>query len=63
MYTGTKPVDPVCGLEVDIHKELRAEYKGKRYYFCSKEDLELFTKDPEQYIKEEYCDCGPKSGF
>jgi YHS domain-containing protein len=63
MYTGTKPVDPVCGVEVDITPGLTTEYKGKRYYFCSEADQTRFLKDPERYVKEEYCDCGPKSGF
>jgi len=63
-YFSIQAVDPVCGKKVargkilDIEKDrIRAEltyrYKGKRYFFCSKECLEKFKKNPEKYIKKD----------
>ncbi len=40
-----KAKDPVCG-------NLSAEYKGEKYYFCSKADMEKFKKEPEKYVKK-----------
>jgi Cu+-exporting ATPase len=46
--------DLVCGMEV---KEEEAAgfslYKGKKYYFCSKNCKEKFDENPEEYIKSE----------
>jgi YHS domain-containing protein len=28
-----------------------AEYRGKRYYFCTEEEKQTFLKDPEYYTK------------
>jgi YHS domain-containing protein len=33
-------------------KWLKSEYKGKTYYFCSKECKDEFEKDTERYVKE-----------
>jgi YHS domain-containing protein len=41
--------DPVCGMTVDPKTSEKASYKGKTYYFCSKEDKEAFEKTPDQY--------------
>jgi P-type Cu+ transporter len=44
--------DPVCSMTVNPKKAAdKATYKGKTYYFCSKEDKELFMKSPEKYVK------------
>ncbi len=56
--------DPVCGMEVsDIKKASSEEYKGKVYYFCSKECKKAFKKNPAPYTcgcaaKMKDCDCG-----
>lgn len=46
--------DLVCGMEV---KEEEAAgfslYKGKKYYFCSKNCKEKFDENPEEYVKPE----------
>jgi len=46
--------DLVCGMEV---KEEEASgfslYKGKKYYFCSKNCREKFDENPEEYVKSE----------
>jgi Cu+-exporting ATPase len=43
--------DPVCGMEV---KETGAagvsEYKGKKYYFCSKSCQNEFDRNPEKFV-------------
>ncbi len=63
-YFSIHATDPVCGKEVergkilDIEKDrIRAEltytYKYKTYFFCSKECLEKFKKNPEKYIKKD----------
>ncbi|ACI19647.1 copper-transporting P-type ATPase [Dictyoglomus thermophilum H-6-12] len=45
--------DPVCGMEVDeIKSPFVSEYKGKKYYFCSKACKIEFDKNPEKYLKE-----------
>jgi len=36
-----------CGID----KEVYADYRGKRIYFCSEGCHEKFKKDPEKYIK------------
>lgn len=43
--------DPVCGMTVDPKSSdtQKTEYKGKVYYFCSKEDKAKFDKAPAGY--------------
>ncbi len=48
---GEKVIDPVCGMEIKPNEELSFVYKGKKYYFCMKADLEKFKKNPEKYVK------------
>jgi RND family efflux transporter MFP subunit len=45
-----KFIDPVCGMEAQQKEELSYTHKGKKYFFCSTEDLEKFKKDPEKYV-------------
>ena len=48
----TEVKDPVCSMTVDPKTAAgKATYKGKTYYFCSKEDKETFQKSPEKYAK------------
>lgn len=43
--------DPVCGMTVDEKTaQWVSEYKGTKYYFCSKPCKEKFDKDPEKYL-------------
>jgi len=46
-------IDLVCGMTVD-EKTAKwiAEYKGQKYYFCNKPDMEAFEKEPEKYISQ-----------
>ena len=44
--------DPVCGMMVDPkHPPAKSDYKGKTYYFCSREDKDRFDKNPGKYIQ------------
>ncbi|HHI01395.1 MAG TPA: YHS domain-containing protein, partial [Thermococcus litoralis] len=47
------PIDPVCGMEVGEGTELKLEYNGKVYYFCSPHCKAQFESNPEKYVKEE----------
>lgn len=51
--------DPVCGKVVGTGSYFDtpvwpfvADYKNKKYYFCSKECLDKFEAEPEKYISE-----------
>jgi YHS domain-containing protein len=46
----TEVKDPVCGMTVDPKTAEKAEYKGKTYYFCSREEKETFQKTPEKFV-------------
>ena len=42
--------DPVCGMTVDPAKAAgSADYRGKKYFFCSKHCVSRFRADPEKY--------------
>lgn len=44
--------DPICGMEVDERTAAAtSEYKGKRYYFCSRGCKATFDKNPEAYVQ------------
>jgi len=45
-------VDPVCKMKVDEKKAVKYEYKGKTFYFCQVGCKEVFSKNPEKYLKE-----------
>ena len=46
----TPQKDPVCGMTIDPKTaEAKYAYKGKTYYFCSKEDQQTFVKSPDKY--------------
>ncbi len=44
-------VDPVCGMEVDKSTPYKTIYKGKVYYFCSRECLVEFRRRPDYYLE------------
>ncbi|NQT79096.1 MAG: heavy metal translocating P-type ATPase [Candidatus Aminicenantes bacterium] len=47
-------IDSVCGMEVKEEETAGSSlYKGKKYYFCSKNCKENFDENPEEYIKSE----------
>ncbi|MAT15374.1 MAG: copper-translocating P-type ATPase [Planctomyces sp.] len=43
--------DPVCGMHVDDSTDLKTEYEGKNYVFCSRHCLQKFEADPTSYIE------------
>jgi len=43
-------VDPICGMNVDVNKGLKADCQGEYYYFCSAHCQETFEKEPEKHI-------------
>jgi YHS domain-containing protein len=46
-----KVKDLVCGMDVDRSPDtLNTRYKGKTYYFCSKQCMKSFEANPEEYI-------------
>jgi YHS domain-containing protein len=44
--------DPVCGMTIDTKDAQTSQYKGKTYYFCSRDDKEKFDKSPDKYAKD-----------
>jgi Cu(I)/Ag(I) efflux system membrane fusion protein len=44
-------IDPVCGMEASGEENLSYTYNGKKYYFCSPEDMEKFKGDPGKYVR------------
>ncbi len=43
--------DPVCGLIIDSENtEYSVVFNGKRMFFCSKECMMKFLKDPDKYL-------------
>jgi len=45
-----KHTDPVCGMEVDVEQGYEKFYEGILYRFCSRDCLDKFDADPEQYV-------------
>ncbi|MCL5102407.1 MAG: YHS domain-containing protein [Candidatus Marsarchaeota archaeon] len=46
--------DVVCGMEVDGKNAESFEYKGKKYYFCSRACKEKFLRGPENYLAKKH---------
>ena len=47
----TPQTDYVCGMTIEPKTaDAKYAYKGKMYYFCSKDDQQEFVKSPEKYI-------------
>jgi YHS domain-containing protein len=45
--------DPVCGMTVHPKQAAaKSEYKGKTYYFCSREEKKDFDQNPEKYLSK-----------
>ena len=44
--------DPVCGMNVDPnHAQYKTEQNGKKIAFCSKECMDKYNKNPQQFKK------------
>lgn len=49
---GSVVTDPVCQMLVDeATTDIKEEYAGKTYFFCSDECRERFQTDPEHYVQ------------
>jgi YHS domain-containing protein len=47
----TPQTDYVCGMTIDPKTaEAKYAYKGKMYYFCSRDDQQEFAKSPDKYV-------------
>ncbi len=44
-------IDPVCKMQVSENTNIRAQYKGTAYYFCSNNCQANFMIDPKKYVK------------
>ena len=48
---GTSTKCAVCGMKLHVKSDTpAAEYAGKRYYFCDKEERDSFIAHPETYL-------------
>jgi YHS domain-containing protein len=45
--------DPVCGMQVAADSGYAKVYQGKQYRFCSRNCLDKFDADPQQYLGKE----------
>jgi YHS domain-containing protein len=46
--------DPVCGMtKPEGEMKEVSEFLGKKYYFCSRGDKDLFDAHPDYYVSEE----------
>ena len=45
--------DPVCGMDVNKTSKFNKFFKDKKYYFCSKNCLNKFEKEPLSYLENE----------
>lgn len=56
-YISAKPaiaIDPICHMEVETaNAQYTYDYDGETYYFCCAGCKLTFSKNPEQYIKQE----------
>ena len=51
---GAKAVDPVCGMNVDLHTaKHKAIYQDRPYFFCCSGCKTKFEADPGRYLKKD----------
>lgn len=43
-------IDPVCGMNVEIDKAVKAEYGGEVYHFCCTHCQQAFESSPQEYL-------------
>jgi transcriptional regulator GlxA family with amidase domain len=49
LSTETHPLCPVCEMDVDVQLAPKSVYKGKTYYFCSRNHKEEFDAAPDKF--------------
>lgn len=50
---GSDSTDPVCGMEVSADSGYTKMYQSAQYRFCSRNCLDKFDANPQQYLKKE----------
>lgn len=55
---GDTHVDPVCGMTVEPDRGYGMMHEGRLYRFCTRNCLDKFEKDPDQYIRASHGDAG-----
>lgn len=45
-------VDPVCGMQVATDSGYTKVHQGTLYHFCSRNCLDKFEADPQQYLEK-----------
>lgn len=47
--------DPVCGMNVREDKDinLKSEFRGQSYYFCSDKCRQEFDRNPASFVRED----------
>lgn len=43
--------DLCCGMRVDPTSSATIDYKGTTYYFCSRHCAQVFSLDPERFLR------------
>lgn len=51
--TGGDNTDPVCGMQVSVDSGYTKVHQGTQYRFCSRNCLDKFDADPQQYLGKE----------
>ena len=46
------PIDPVCGIELDVHLAVIYEHNNIKYHFCCNGCKQIFIKKPKKWIKK-----------
>ena len=44
--------DPVCGMNVGDDEDIKEEFDGKTFRFCSQRCRDEFNSSPEKYVSE-----------
>lgn len=44
-------IDVICGMKVKEDTDIKSEFKGKTYYFCSNHCKAEFDKNPLKYTR------------
>jgi YHS domain-containing protein len=42
--------DPVCGVPTSRHSEIKTQYSGREFHFCSETCREKFSEEPENFV-------------
>ena len=51
--TDVKHIDPVCGMQISPQEGYGKMHDGRLFRFCSRNCLDNFEAEPENYLKKE----------